>query len=117
MQVVAAESLLGRRRHRAQLIAVKTLVCDVMRDDDVGFGIDDILDVVADELAVPGAGLHGTGIWISQGYLAVRRVGQGRVHRLEPRDLLPDASVAAGKVGDLLGVRLAFLLAVDGPSR
>jgi hypothetical protein len=84
-----------------------------MRDDDVGLGIDDILDVVTHQPAVPGAGGHGAGVRIGQGSLTIRRVGQGFVHRLQPRDLLPDAAVAAGKVGDLPGPCLALLLTVD----
>jgi hypothetical protein len=71
MQVIPTESLLGGSGHRAQLVAVETLVRDLMGDVDVGLGIDCALDVLADHAAMPGAGGHGPGVRIGQGNLAV----------------------------------------------
>lgn len=79
----------------------------------MGPGVDDRLDGVADRPAVPRTGRHGAGIRIGQGDLAVRRIGQGLVHRRQPVDLLPDAAIAAGQMLDFLDTGLAFLLPVD----
>ena len=85
-----------RRRHqRAELFAVEALIGDLMRDDEMGLGIDSTLHIVADQAAVPRAGCHRAGVGVGQGDLAIRSVSKGLVHLLEPRDLLPDAAIAA----------------------
>ena len=88
-----------------------------MRDDDVRLGIDGALDVGADHPAVSGAGCRrfdlGADVGICQGNLAIGRVGQRFVHRLQPCDLLLDAATAPGKMDHLLRPRVAFFLPVD----
>lgn len=73
MQILATEGLFGGHRNRAQLVTVKSLVGDVMRDDEMGLGIDGALHIVAGYAAVAGAGGHGAGIGIRQGNLAIWR--------------------------------------------
>lgn len=113
MQVVPAKRGLCRLGHRPQLVAVEALVGDLVRDDQVGLGVDRALNIVADQATPAGAGRHGAGIRIGQGNLAVRGIGQGCIHRLEPRDFLSDAPVAPGEIGHLRGAGLTGLLAVD----
>jgi hypothetical protein len=113
MQIIPSEGILCGYRHRAQLIAVMSLVGHLVCHDQRGLGIDRALPVVADHPAVAGTGRHGAGVGIGQGYLAVRRVRQGLVHRLQPADLLPDAPIAAGQGLHLLAPRLALFLPVD----
>lgn len=113
MQLLAPQRRLGRRRHRAQLRAIEALIGDLVGHDQVGLGVDGTLDIVANQPAEPGAGRHRAGIGIGQGNLSVGGIGQGFVHCLEARDLLPDASVSAGEACNLLGLCLALLLTVD----
>lgn len=84
-----------------------------MRDDEMGLGIDSTLHIVADQAAVPRAGCHRAGVGVRQGNLAIGSVDQSLVDLSEPRDLLPDAAIAAGQMLDLPRPGLAFLLPVD----
>jgi len=113
VQDIAAESFLGRDCHEVELVAVKAKSGDRVRHDEMGLGINGALDIVSDDSAVPRAGGHDTGIRAGQGNLAGGRLGQGLVLRLQPFDLLPDASIAPGEARHLLGPRLTFLLPVD----
>jgi len=50
---------------------------------------------------------------IGQGNLPVRGIAQGFVHCLQPRDLLLDTAVAAGKVQHFPGAGLILFLPVS----
>lgn len=47
IQIFAVEGILGWDRHRAELVTVEALVRDLVRDDDVGSGIDSGLHIIA----------------------------------------------------------------------
>ena len=59
------------------------------------------------------AGRHGPGIGIRQRDLPIGRLGQGLFHCLQTCNLLPDTTIAASEMGDLVSPGFAFLLAVD----
>lgn len=82
VQVVPTERFLGGGRNWVQLVAVDALVGDVTGNNYMGLGIPHALRVVANEPAVPSACCHRAGVRIGQGYLAIKSVGQGLVHRL-----------------------------------
>ncbi len=90
-----------------------TLVGDIMRDDQIGLGVDRGLDILADHAAVPGAGRHGAGIGVCQRYLPIRRIGQGPTRGVQVLDMLPDAPVTLGQVRDLFSPHLALRLSID----
>lgn len=69
-----------------------------MGDDQMRFGIDSRLDVIADHAAVAPTSGHGAGDGIGQRYLTVRRIGQYPVHGLQMLDLLPDAAIALSEM-------------------
>lgn len=75
MKLVPPKGGLGRDGHRAKLFAVEALIDDLMRNDEMRLGIDSALLIVADQAAVPSAGRHRAGFGVSQGNLAIRRVG------------------------------------------
>ncbi len=105
--------LLGSLRYRHQQIAVMALIGDIMRHDQMRLRIHGGLDIVAHHAAVPRARGHGAGIGIVQGDLAVRRIGQCPVHRLQMLDVLPHAAIALGQMCHLLGADLALFLPID----
>ncbi|WP_233092849.1 hypothetical protein, partial [Paracoccus sp. IB05] len=86
---------------------------DLVGHDQMGRGIDNALNIIASMPAVLRAGSHGTRVGIGQGYLAVRRIIQGLLHRRKPFDLAPDARIATGQAGGSFGPGLAAFLTVD----
>lgn len=54
VQIFTTQGGFGGDRHRAELISVETLIGDLMRDDQMGLGVDRALHVIADHAAVPG---------------------------------------------------------------
>lgn len=56
--------------HWAELTSVRTIVCDLVRDDQMVFGIDGRLHVIANNARA--SGLHRVGIRIGQRYLFIR---------------------------------------------
>ena len=79
-----------------------------MCHDQMGLRVYRGLGVVANKTASLGAGRHGTGVWIGQGYLTVRGLLQRPVHVLQTLDLLPDAVGAVRQVGYLLSPAYAL---------
>ena len=83
----------------------------------MGLGVHGALRTVAHQPAVARAGGRrlewGAGIRIGQGYLAIRCIGQGLVHRLELLNFLFEPPVSLRQMRDLLSTRFTFFLPVD----
>ena len=89
------------------------LAGNILRDDQRRPGIDCGLDIVTGHATVPGAGRHGPGVRICQGYLPIRSVCQSPIHGLQMLDVLPDTAITPGQMRDLIGAGSAVLLSVN----
>ncbi len=89
------------------------LVRDFVGDDQMGLGIDNALNIIANMPAVLRAGRHGLDVGIGQGYLTVWRSVQGHLHRQKPFGLAPDAIIAASQMGCPFRAGRAGFLTID----
>lgn len=112
MQVVALEGCLGFARHRGELVAIVTLIGDLVRHHQVGLRVDHALDVVPDMPAVLRARRHGTGIRVGQRYLPVRRRLELPAQPHQPIHFHPNTMGALGQMRDLLRQRRTGLLPI-----
>jgi hypothetical protein len=67
--------------HLCQHVPVMPLVCDLIHYNQVGFGINQALNTVADMPAMLRASCHGAGIGIGERNQPVRSIGQLLFHR------------------------------------
>ena len=79
----------------------------------MGLGVHGTFRIVVHKPAVACAGGHGTRIRVGQGNLAIGRIGQGLVHRLQLLDLLRQSPILLRQMRDLPGPRFSFFLPVD----
>lgn len=112
MQVVAPEGSLRGMRHRGELVPIMALIGDLMRHDQMGLGIDNALNIIADMAAVLRPRRHGAGVRIRQRYLPVRRCFQLPAQRYHTVHLQPDTVITAGQMSYLCRVRLAGFLPI-----
>ena len=89
------------------------LVCDLMRHDQMGLGIDDALNIVADMPTMLRASRHGPRVGVSERYLPVRGIGQRLVYGQQTLDLLADAVISARQMRRPLNPRRAGFLPVN----
>ncbi|CAM3302870.1 hypothetical protein PANO111632_13185 [Paracoccus nototheniae] len=113
LHIVALQCDFRLYGHFGQQIPVMPLIGDLMRDDQMGFGIDNALDVVADMPAVLRACRHGPRVGVGQRYLPVRGIGQRLVNGEQTFDLLADAAISAGQMRHPLGACRAGFLTVN----
>lgn len=72
------------------------LICDLVSLDQMGFGVDNALNIVADMATVHRTARHGAGVGNRQLSLPVGRISRRFIHGRQAFYLLPDAVMSTG---------------------